>query len=99
MGQIKLSSAKGIHITFDNGYTLSVQFGPGNYCDHYDRRIGADDAACGKEGSSTAETAYWSDDGGLINEGDGDTVQGYQTIDQVIDRINRVRALPKKGAL
>lgn len=26
---------KGFHITFKNGYTLSTQFGYGNYCDNY----------------------------------------------------------------
>jgi len=26
---------RGFHITFKNGVTVSVQFGPGNYCEHY----------------------------------------------------------------
>lgn len=96
MGQFKISSPKGFHITFDNGYTLSVQFGPGNYCDNYGRQTGTEDAQCGKDGSATAETAYWSGDGDLINEGNGDMVQGYQTVEQVIQRLIRVHALPKK---
>lgn len=29
----------GFHITFGNGYTLSVQFGFGNYCERPCRRI------------------------------------------------------------
>lgn len=28
---------KGFHLTFDNGLTLSTQFGPGNYGDNYDK--------------------------------------------------------------
>ena len=31
----KITEGKGFHITFANGYTVSVQFGPDNYCDHY----------------------------------------------------------------
>jgi hypothetical protein len=27
---------KGFHITFPNGWTVSVQFGGGNYCENYD---------------------------------------------------------------
>jgi hypothetical protein len=29
-------SRKGFHITFPNGWTVSVQFGAGNYCENYD---------------------------------------------------------------
>lgn len=28
---------KGFRITYPNGWTASVQIGPGNYCDHYDK--------------------------------------------------------------
>ena len=31
-GKFKITRAKGFHITFQNGYTVSVQFGFGNYC-------------------------------------------------------------------
>lgn len=27
---------KGFHITFKNRWTISVQFGPGNYCENYE---------------------------------------------------------------
>jgi hypothetical protein len=30
----KITHKKGFHITFENDYTVSVQFGPGNYCDN-----------------------------------------------------------------
>lgn len=30
---------KGFHITFENGLTLSTQFGGGNYCANYDIEI------------------------------------------------------------
>lgn len=30
----KICEGKGFQITFDNGWTVSVQFGPGNYCEN-----------------------------------------------------------------
>jgi hypothetical protein len=30
----KAFAAKGFQVTFDNGYTVSVMFGAGNYCEH-----------------------------------------------------------------
>ena len=33
-----ITGAKGFHITFDNGVTVSVQFGYGNYCANYSAR-------------------------------------------------------------
>ena len=97
MSKFCISSPKGFHITFDNGYTLSVQFGPGNYCDNYDRKIMDDDVESGKDGSTTAETAFWGPDGKMLSESeDGDSVQGYQTVEQVIQRLIRVHALPKQ---
>ena len=29
-----ISARKGFHVTFRNGWTASVQFGPGNYCNN-----------------------------------------------------------------
>lgn len=37
----KITGVKGFHITFENGWTVSVQFGGGNYSDNYDEPIGA----------------------------------------------------------
>lgn len=31
----KITDRKGFHITFKNGVTISIQFGPGNYCQHF----------------------------------------------------------------
>lgn len=88
-----ITGKKGFHIVFPNGYTISVQFGPGNYCANYDRYIGREEEVSGEQGSSTAETAYWGPDGKMIEEG-GDSVQAYQTVAQVMERIIRINALP-----
>lgn len=80
----------GFHVVFENGYTVSVQFGPGNYCEHYDRKIGEDSEACGKEGSSTAECAVWPEGGPMIEyKGwDGSNVGGWKTPAEILELLN-----------
>jgi len=51
---------KGFHMKFDNGWTISVQFGAGNYCNNYnsmdyDMKTGAE--------SDNAEVWSWGPDG------------------------------------
>ena len=89
-----ITGRKGFHVTFANEYTVSVQFGPGNYCDNYDRAIGREDEACGKEGSSTAECAVWGGDGEMIDRWDGDTVSNRSTPAQVLELLNWAAAQP-----
>lgn len=79
----KLTGGHGFHVTFENGWTVSVQFGGGNYCSNYDDDIG-DREKSGEKGSIDAETAVWGPDGKMLDMGDGDTVQGYQTPEQVL---------------
>ena len=105
-----ITGKNGFQITFKNGFTVSVQFGPGNYSENYDRDIGRDEEACGEQGSDTAETAIIHPKDGMIPDPadgpEGDTVQGYQTIEQVWDRMVRVQAMraepqssPKEGQM
>lgn len=85
-----ITDGKGFGIKFDNGYTVSVQFGPGNYADHYDRRIGADEVKCGREGSSTAECAVINSKDEFIEHPlcDGDMVSGRNTASEVLSLLN-----------
>lgn len=82
----KITSGKGFHMTFKNGYTISVQFGPGNYCDNqnldWDSRI---------EPSNTAEIAIWLEGEDLIEFPHGDTVKGWCTPDEVAQFISEVK--------
>lgn len=81
MTQIYPNAAKGFQIKFANGYTVSVQWGPANYCDNFtgDMRKTADD-------STTAETAIITPDGDFLLY-KGDDVQGHQTADDVAETI------------
>ena len=64
----KITRGKGFHVKFANGYTVSVQFGPGNYCDHYNTPIGQEEGErLAGEGSVTAELAVWGPDGEFID--------------------------------
>lgn len=73
-------------MTFANGYTISVQFGTGNYCANRDHRPWSGwmerERATGAQGSSDAEIAIWGTDGNLIDLG-GDTVKGWVTPDDL----------------
>jgi hypothetical protein len=80
----RIEDGKGFHITFENGYTVSVQFGPGNYCDHRNKDFDKS-AECGKAGSRTAECAVWHGKGPLLQLDwwDG-TVKGWMRPAEVL---------------
>jgi hypothetical protein len=86
---------KGFSITFENGNTVSVQWGPANYCDptHKDGRNASFDApmTTGAKGepwnSETAEVAAWDSDGNWHNCG-GDQVKGWLSPAEVVEFIN-----------
>jgi hypothetical protein len=90
---------KGFHMKFANGYTVSVQFGVYNYCEHHSGPIDT----LGKESlrvywtSQDAEIAAWGPDGNWYRpEGWADDVQGWQTPEDVLAFMNEVASLPGK---
>jgi hypothetical protein len=86
----KITGGKGFHITFENGWTVSVQFGPGNYADNYNMRIGDEDKEAGNRGSTTAECAVWGADGVMVSHPlfDGGTVSNRSTPKEVLRLLN-----------
>jgi hypothetical protein len=91
---IKITDGKGFHITFANGYTVSVQFGPGNYCDNYDYHILTDSVRSGKRGSTTAECAVWGPDKHMIQRWDSNTVSNRSSMAEVLELMNWAAAQP-----
>lgn len=85
-----ITHQKGFHIEFANGWCVSVQFGPCNYCDNYDAVIGVDEEKCGEQGSETAEAAIINPDRDLVEHPlfNGDTVGAYLTAEQVLELLN-----------
>ena len=72
----------GFQIRFDNGYTVSVQFGRGTYSD---------------QGETTAEVAAWSPepDQPWVKLSDHDDVRGHCSPEDVLYIMNMVAALPR----
>ena len=85
----RICDAKGFHMTFDNGWTASVQWGAGNYSDNHDASF-EDERTERNTQSTTAEVAAWPRDGGLVKLGSGDTVAGYLKANQVLEFLNWV---------
>ena len=87
----RITDGKGFQITFENGWTVSVQFGFGNYCANRDNKsasmlFGMYD---GPVESLTAEIAAWDKNGVWYDFGN-DTVMGHVTPDLVAGFIDEV---------
>lgn len=76
---------KGVRITLANGYSVSIQWGKGNYCNN--RNNPDIDYTGPVPASNTAETAIIDPDGNFVDY-NGDGVQGYQTPADVIAALN-----------
>jgi hypothetical protein len=90
----RITNSKGFHMTFANGITISVQFGPGNYCENRDKRdaypykpVSAEDVQC-----KNAEIGIWAADGAWctrqavkdVTEQEAyDDVEGWLTTNEV----------------
>ena len=83
-----ITGNKGFHVQFDNGFTISVQWGPGNYAGNREMPYTLNNLTV--PASKTAEIAIFAPDGEMVPFKDGDTVQGYVTADQVLPYINAV---------
>jgi hypothetical protein len=74
---------QGFHMTFENGWTVSVQFGKNNYV--------SDRSNTGA--SPDAEIAAWDENDNWYKfEQNGDTVNGWNHADAVADFIAMVKA-------
>lgn len=90
----RITSGKGFHITFANGWTASVQFGPGNYCGHHHAEF-ADTHRLAERGSPDAEIAAWPEGGGMMAFDGGDTVKGWNDPADVLAFLNEIAAKPR----
>jgi hypothetical protein len=84
-----ITDNKGFQITFENSYSVSVQFGPGNYCENKDLPYNHGEEV---PMSNTAETALISPDGFV--EYRGDDVQGHMSPKDVLELLNYAEVLP-----
>ncbi len=81
----KITQGKGFHMTFANGWTVSVQWGSGNYCpnhhvlpsDKSERGYEAMQRKLGEAGVPVAEVGWWKGSGEM-------EVAGYMSPDEVL---------------
>ena len=86
---------KGYYMTFENGWAISVQWGPGNYCNrssigNYNAPMETDNGAWT---SDTAEIAIIHEGGKWYSFGH-DEVKGYQTPDEIAAWTTKVASWP-----
>lgn len=91
MAQMKITDGKGVHFTFDNGLTLSIQIGRGNYSDNYDHQYDIT-AKSPLPPSRTAELGLWGADGEWFSLDSGD-VKGNVPVSEIIRFIPFLAAL------
>ena len=81
---LKITRGTGFQMTFENGWTISVQFGYANYCDNNRHPDGFD---FGKNldivQSSDAEIAIWDSKGSWYTFEGGEEVKGHCSADEV----------------
>ena len=80
------SSGKGFAIRFDNGITVSVQWGPGNYADNRHQPYTATDQ---QWASNAAEVAACTDDNWWRDFG-SDQARGYVTAEEMLEFMNEM---------
>jgi len=90
-----ITDGKGFQIKFQNGCTISVQWGPGNYCDHYE--YGSQRGKLQWE-STTAEVAILLPNGEFYRIQEHDDVMARQTPEEVAKWIEVARNLQPSGA-
>jgi hypothetical protein len=79
---------KGFQLTFDNGWTISVQWGAGNYCSN--KMVDTNKNNSMLE-SANAEIAIWDADHKDFDFGNGQLCLGWLTPNEVADWISVVK--------
>ena len=84
----RINDNRGFQITFDNGWTVSVQIGDGNY--HSNRDLSSNDFKTSIP-TPNAEIAAWDKNDNWY-EFDTDTVKGWVSPNEVLDFMNMIAA-------
>ena len=88
----RITKSRGFHITFANGYAISVQFGDGNYCSNYDKFL------AGKERSKYEDVQSTNAEIAIIKDGKfvtkeilkvNEDVIGYVTPEQLLKMLGK----------
>lgn len=104
MSNFSITDNKGFQLTFENGWMVSVQFGPGNYGDNRAKRFTGDSLYPGdselaevgvfrKELNPDGKTAWWKGEIADSLDFDGSGIAAYQNANQVAKIIETVSKL------
>lgn len=88
---ITVNNNKGFKLTFDNGLSISVQIGNGNYCDNKDSNINEMEQR--RTESKNAEIAIWDENNKWFTFY-GDQVEGWVNANDIgiwIDKVRRAK--------
>ena len=84
----------GFQMVFQNGYTISVQYGPRNYCERRDSNdsgpITPAELGALRWESKDAEIAIWNSDKVWYEFENGEEVKGWCSPDEVAEWIGKV---------
>ena len=98
MSKFQITDHKGFRMKFKNGFAISVQWGPGNYCERKDEDFNKPQEERFWE-SRTAEIAIFnSKDNSMITLGK-DNVDGWLTPDKVAKVITMVSLAETKNEI
>ena len=75
----------GFAMTFENGWTISVQWGPGNYCNRQNSDENPFDGTFHDYISPTAEIAAWDKNGKWTQLSSHDDVKGWLSVNDVYE--------------
>lgn len=87
-----ITGHKGFQLTFENGCTISVQFGPGNYCQNRSADFNAP-MEKSRWASVDAEVAILLPNGDFHQITDYDKAEGWQTVEDVCRWIEVARSI------
>lgn len=93
MAKMRITDGKGVQFTFDNGLTISIQIGRGNYGDNY----GYESYEITRDNplppSTRAEIAVWDARNEWLNF-EHDTVKGYVPVEDALRFTAFLQSLP-----
>jgi hypothetical protein len=101
-GLFQITQRKGFRIRFNNGYAISVQWGPGNYCesrDKYPAEIRGSVVYAPEKDipSTTAEVAIYDPAGDRVTpqfiDCGSESVKGWARPEEVADLMQKVAAM------
>lgn len=101
MAKLKITDKKGFQLSFENNLVISIQFGPGNYCDNYHAKWKTQENTNNWE-STTAEIAIFHEKTGewltnkFLPKKRGKDVVGYVKPDEIASLIRRVQRYKQK---